>query len=81
MSFFHRRTAMSRHINWLDFIIRVTTSLTPSPTNDCKKAAFAPPLAHQQKGNTMAKVDDILMFFCVSGFFAGVVVAVTTLPV
>jgi hypothetical protein len=29
----------------------------------------------------MTKIDDILMFFCVSGFFAGVVVAVTTLPV
>ena len=29
----------------------------------------------------MTKVDDILMFFCVSGFFAGIVVAVTTLPV
>jgi len=27
------------------------------------------------------KIDDILMLFCVSGFFAGVVVAVTTLPV
>jgi hypothetical protein len=29
----------------------------------------------------MAKIDDILMFCCISGFFAGVVVAVTTLPV
>ena len=29
----------------------------------------------------MIKVDDILMFCCVSAFFAGVVVAVTTLPV
>jgi hypothetical protein len=27
------------------------------------------------------KIDDILMLFCVSGFFVGVVVAVTTLPV
>jgi hypothetical protein len=27
------------------------------------------------------KIDDILMFFCVSGFFVGVVVAVTTLPI
>jgi hypothetical protein len=27
------------------------------------------------------KIDDILMLFCVSGFFAGVVAAVTTLPV
>jgi hypothetical protein len=27
------------------------------------------------------KIDDILMLFCVSGFFAGVAVAVTTLPV
>jgi hypothetical protein len=35
-----------------------------------------------QGGKTMAiKMDDILMLFCVSGFFAGVVVAVTTLPV
>jgi hypothetical protein len=32
-------------------------------------------------GGTMTKVDDILMFFCISGFFAGVAVAVTTLPV
>jgi hypothetical protein len=29
----------------------------------------------------MTKIDDVLMFFCVSGFFAGVAVAVTTLPV
>jgi hypothetical protein len=29
----------------------------------------------------MTKVDDILIFFCVSGFFTGIVVAVTTLPV
>jgi len=29
----------------------------------------------------MAIIDNVLMFFCVSGFFAGVVVAVTTLPV
>ena len=29
----------------------------------------------------MTKIDDILMFCCVGGFFAGVVVAVTTLPV
>src|SRR5262245_34821469 len=72
---------MPKHINRLDFIFRLRTGLTPSPTNDCKKAAVAPPLAHQHKGNTMTKVDDILMFFCVSGFFAGVVVAVTTLPV
>jgi len=27
------------------------------------------------------KIDDILMLFCISGFFAGAVVAVTTLPV
>jgi hypothetical protein len=72
---------MPKHINRLDFIFRLRTGLTPSPTNDCKKAAVASPLAHHHKGNTMTKVDDILMFFCVSGFFAGVVVAVTTLPV
>ena len=35
----------------------------------------------QSKEDTMTKVDDILMFFCVSGLFAGVVIAVTTLPV
>ena len=29
----------------------------------------------------MTKVDDILMFCCVSAFFAGVIAAVTTLPV
>jgi len=29
----------------------------------------------------MTKVDDILMLCCVSAFFAGVVAAVTTLPV
>jgi hypothetical protein len=39
-------------------------------------------VGHHQGGTTMAiEIDDILMFFCVSGFFAGVVVAVTTLPV
>ena len=27
------------------------------------------------------KIDDILMLFCVTGFFAGVVVAVTTMPI
>jgi hypothetical protein len=31
--------------------------------------------------NTMAKIDDILIFCCVSGFLAGVIVAVKTLPV
>jgi hypothetical protein len=66
----------------LDFIFRLRTGLTPSATNDCKKAARAPPSAHHQGGKTMAiKIDDILMLFCVSGFFAGVAVAVTTLPV
>jgi hypothetical protein len=66
----------------LDFIFRFRAGLTPSPTNDCKKAAIAPPSAHYQGGKTMAiKIDDILMLFCVSGFFAGVAVAVTTLPV
>ena len=29
----------------------------------------------------MTRVDDILMFFCVSSFFAGVTLAVITLPV
>ena len=29
----------------------------------------------------MTIVDDILMFFCVSSFFAGVTLAVITLPV
>jgi len=29
----------------------------------------------------MTKIDDILIFCCVSGFIAGVVVAVATLPV
>ena len=29
----------------------------------------------------MTMVDDILMFFCVSSFFAGVTLAVVTLPV
>jgi hypothetical protein len=29
----------------------------------------------------MTTVDDILMFFCVSSFFAGVTIAVITLPV
>ena len=28
----------------------------------------------------MTKIDDILIFCCLSGFFAGVVVAVATLP-
>jgi hypothetical protein len=66
----------------LDFIFRLRAGLTPSPTNDCKKAALAPPSAHHQGGKTMAiKIDDILMLFCISGFFAGAVVAVTTLPV
>jgi len=29
----------------------------------------------------MTKVDNILMFFCMSAFFAGLVIAVATLPV
>jgi hypothetical protein len=29
----------------------------------------------------MTKADDILMFFCVSAFFAGLIIAVATLPV
>jgi len=34
----------------LDFIFRLRTGLTPSQTNDCKKAALAAPLAHHQGG-------------------------------
>jgi hypothetical protein len=34
----------------LDFIFRLRAGLTPSPTNDCKKAALAPPSAHHQGG-------------------------------
>src|SRR5262249_31951437 len=34
----------------LDFIFRLRTGLTSSPTNDCKKAALAPPSAHHQGG-------------------------------
>jgi hypothetical protein len=37
-------------------------------------------LAGALSWNTMAKIEDILMFCCVSGFLAGVVIAVTTLP-
>jgi hypothetical protein len=29
----------------------------------------------------MTKVDNILMFFCMGAFFAGLVIAVATLPV
>jgi len=39
------------------------------------------PRADHYRGNAMTKVDDVLIFCCVSAFFAGVVVAVTTLPV
>jgi hypothetical protein len=56
-------------------------SITPSPTNGCKTAAFAPPSRYLPEGDAMTKVDDFLMFCCVSAFFAGVVIAVTTLPV
>jgi len=37
--------------------------------------------ANSKRGNTMTKADDILAFFCVSAFFAGLVIAVATLPV
>jgi hypothetical protein len=36
-------------------------------------------LAEALSWNTVTKIDNILMFCCVSGFFAGVVVAVATL--
>src|SRR5262245_61938327 len=41
------------------------------------RLAVPPPSARHHRGNAMTKIDDILMFFCVSGFFVGVVVAVT----
>jgi len=31
--------------------------------------------------DAMKKADDILVFFCVSAFFAGLIIAVATLPV
>jgi hypothetical protein len=34
-----------------------------------------------EEGDTMTKADDILAFFCVSAFFAGLIIAVATLPV
>jgi hypothetical protein len=34
-----------------------------------------------EEGDAMTKVDNILMFFCMSAFFAGLVIAVATLPV
>jgi hypothetical protein len=37
-------------------------------------------LAGALSWKTMAKIEDILMFCCVSGFLAGIVIAVTTLP-
>jgi hypothetical protein len=47
--------------------------------------AREPPLDHRRvqypERGVMTKVDDILMFCCVSSFFAGIVIAVTTLPV
>jgi len=36
---------------------------------------------NSKRGDVMTKVGDILMFFCVSAFFAGLVIAVATLPV
>jgi hypothetical protein len=36
---------------------------------------------NSKRGNAMTKVDNILMFFCMSAFFAGLVIAVATLPV
>jgi hypothetical protein len=47
----------------LDFIFHLRAGLTPSSTNDCKKAALAPPLAHHQGGKPWPKIDDVLMFF------------------
>jgi hypothetical protein len=50
--------------------------------NDCKSAAFAPPSRSQfEEGDAMTKVENILVFFCMSAFFAGLVIAVATLPV
>ena len=65
----------------LDFIFRLSTGLTPSATSACDRAAIAPRSSPPLQGEAMTKVDDILMLCCVSAFFAGVVVAVTTLPV
>ena len=41
---------MQKHTNQLDFIFRLRIGLTPSPTNDCNKAALAPPLAQPSRG-------------------------------
>ena len=68
-------------IFWLDFILPLNTGLTPPPSNDCKEAAFAPPSRWSIRKGGAAKVDNLLMFSCVSAFFAGVVYAVMTLPV
>jgi hypothetical protein len=48
--------------------------------------ARAPPSRHRrvrqfEEDDAMTKVDDFLMFSCVSAFFAGLVYAVMTLPV
>jgi hypothetical protein len=48
--------------------------------------ARAPPSRHRrvrefEDEDAMTKADDILMFFCVSAFFAGLIIAVATLPV
>jgi hypothetical protein len=48
--------------------------------------ARAPPSRHRrvpqfEEGDAMTKVDNILLFFCMSAFFAGLVIAVATLPV
>jgi hypothetical protein len=37
-------------------------------------------LAGALSWDTMTKIDNILIFCCISGIFAGVVVAVATLP-
>jgi hypothetical protein len=40
----------AQHVNRLDFIFRLRAGLTPSPTNDCKKAAVAPPSRAPSQG-------------------------------
>jgi hypothetical protein len=40
----------AQHRIWLDFIFRLRTCLTPSPTNGCKSAGFAPPSCPPSQG-------------------------------